>query len=93
MTTMLEKITNAIGGVPIGYDEDDEFVSVPIDARLSIARAALLAMREPSKDILDAASDKDHGCGCPCCWANASFSTVIDAILAQPSTTADVTPA
>jgi len=80
MSPMLEKIARAIGSVPIGYDEDDEFVSVPTDARQHLARAALLAMREPT-DLLISVSPED--------WDRKNdyekFTAMIDAILKEPA--------
>lgn len=84
MTPMLEKIARAIEDAMASDDNH------PHD----IARAALLAMREPDLDVISAMFDR-----LDCGELGEDYDTTdvwqvgIDAILAQPSTPADVTPA
>lgn len=96
MTPMLEKIARAIAeedGKRFAnhtlYDHNPELF-----ARLS--RAALLAMREPDRDMIIAGNDEDgyHNDGSEfTAECSTHWRAMIDAILAQRSTPTDVTPA
>lgn len=80
MTDVLEKIARAIEDAMASDDNH------PHD----IARAALLAMRDGGFDIYHAS---DRNSRFPTYEAAEGFADMIDAILAQPSTPTDVTPA
>lgn len=88
MTPMLEKIARAIAEVDAVAPGDAHGVfDIDPDLYRSLARAALLAMRD-----LDDAT-KQRGSEIYCKGKSGLFACMIDAILAQPSTPTDVTPA
>lgn len=98
MNDMLEKIARAIAESYYASDYDAEeakaWAAKDWDDWLPEARAALLAMRGPGLEALSAMFDLMDGSelgedyGIIDVW-----HAGIDAILAQPSTPADVTPA
>jgi hypothetical protein len=86
MTDMIERVAKAVkncGVFPLG--DMREYLS-PEDA-ITIARAAVEAMREPTDEMNDAGADKcDGGCAeesCQCGFMGKIWTAMIDAALEE----------
>lgn len=83
MTTMLERAARAARGVQVGEDEEGYPVFPGTNTALELARAVLMAVREPDIDMGEEimANFADP------CWqedAKSGFTAMIDTILNEP---------
>lgn len=84
MITTLERAARAVMGAQVGEDEKGYPVFPGPNTAMEIARAVLMAVREPGiemvMDVQDSIDD-EHGASLSVFSASQSFITMIDAIL------------
>jgi len=72
---MIERVSRAIQDAIPGWLADDGKVE-----DIDLARAALTALLEPT-EAMEKASEKNEGCGCPCCYRADDWTLMIQAAL------------